>query len=257
MQAIDNVPLWVFFSVAIGLAIFSIECGFRLGKRRQLSGTSKPVPALGTLVAAMLGLLTFLFAFTFNIAVSKFDERRSVVIDEANAIGTTYLRADFLDQPIKVRVKKLLREYVVVRLNDISSEAAAQAISKSESIQQQLWSNATTIAQAHPNSPVCALFISSLNELIDLHAKRVMLVFHIRVPLTVWLCLLIVAALSMLGLGYYCGLTSERNWTETFILVGTFGVVLLLVTDLDRPQQGFLRTSEQPLIDLSKKFGPP
>ncbi len=224
MQSTDFVPLWAFFLGAIGVMILAIESGFRLGERRRPSGEHEPEAPLAPLVGATLGLLAFMLAFTFNIAMSRFDDRRTSILAEANAIGTTYLRADFLDEPARKHVKKLLREYLMVRVNGTSPDRVAQAISKSESLQQELWSEATAAGRAHA-TPITGLFVSSLNEVIDMHAKRVTLGLHARVPQTVWTCLFIVTILSMLGVGYYCGLAGYRSWTESIVLVTTFSVV--------------------------------
>ncbi|MBX9723235.1 MAG: hypothetical protein K2X81_17665, partial [Candidatus Obscuribacterales bacterium] len=78
-----------------------------------------------------------------------------------------------------------------------------------------------------------------------------------RVPFTVWISLLLVAGLSMAGVGYFCGLSGRRSWLEVIVLVSTFGIVMFLVADLDRPQQGLLRTNQQPMIELNQKLGPP
>ena len=126
------------------------------------------------MVAATLALLAFMLAFTFGLAVSRFDVRRRLVIDEANAIGTTYW-ARLLPEPYREEVRKLLREYVSVRLDAIRPESLSQSISRSEELQSQLWSQAATVEEKNPGSIVVVLFIGSLNEVIDLHAKRLAL----------------------------------------------------------------------------------
>jgi hypothetical protein len=136
-------------------------------------GTSRRKEApVGTMVRATLGLLVFILAFTFGLAAARFDTRRQVLLDEANAIGTTYLRAGMLlEQGDQVRA--LLRDYVGVRLDAVRSGDVTEGIRRSENIQQQLWAKAETVGRKNPNSIVVGLFVQSLNELIDLHAKRV------------------------------------------------------------------------------------
>lgn len=251
----DNIPLGSVFLIVVAITFLFVECGFRLGKRRMAS--HEPEPPLASMLASTLGLLAFLLAFTFNIAANRFDERRTLVLNEANAIGTTYLRADFLNEPLRQDVKKLLREYVATRVSCLSSGKLESAITTSEVLQERLWSDAVTAANQNVNSPMCALFVASLNEVIDIHAKRVTLGLHTRVPPSVWLCLLSVAALSMTGVGYFSGLTGTRCWAGTSVLIASFSLVMLLVADLDRPHQGLLKTPQQPLIDLCRKLGPP
>lgn len=258
MQTIDSLPLWVFFIVVFTISLFWTECGYRFGHYRRKAFAQEPQAQLGTLVGSILGLLAFLLAFTFNVALSRFDDRRAAVLIEANAIGTTYLRADFFDDPQKGQIKKLLREYVQTRIHGIEPGAASgEVISKSEALQNQLWSLAATLGREHQSSPICALYISSLNDVIDMHAKRVTLDFHARVPFSVWIDLFAVSIFSMLSVGYYFGLAGNRSWGETLLLIASFSVVMLLVADLDRPFEGLIKTSQQPMIDLQKSIGLP
>jgi len=97
---------------------------------------------------------------------------------------------------------------------------------------------------------VTALFIQSLNEVIDLHAKRVMVALRTRIPQPIWLVLYLLAMLSMAAMGYSQGLTSTRRSLAGFALIVAFSVVMLLIVDLDRPGEGLLRVSQQSMIDL-------
>jgi hypothetical protein len=181
-----------------------------------------------------------------------------LVIDEANAIGTTYLRAEFLEEPLRAKVKNLLREYVDLQIKaSANPREVTESQPQSAILQDHIWSGATQSAQLHTNSPIYALFISSLNEVIDLHAIRINTLLRARVPGSIWLALVIIAALCMTGTGYYCGLTDTRNWIARVVLVACFATVMLLVVDLDRPWEGSLRENQQPMIDLSKEIAAP
>ncbi|MBC8000600.1 MAG: hypothetical protein IAF58_21810, partial [Leptolyngbya sp.] len=121
METIDYTPLWVFFIAVVLTALACTEGGYRLGDWRRKKLKHESDAPLATVVASTLGLLAFMLGFTFNVALSRFDERRIAVLDDANDIGTTYLRADFLEQPQREQIKKLLREYVQVRVNGIAT----------------------------------------------------------------------------------------------------------------------------------------
>ena len=99
-----------------------------------------------------------------------------------------------------------------------------------------------------------ALFIQSLNEVIDLHAKRVMIALRSRVPPPIWMVLYLLAFLSVGAMGYQQGLTSARRSLATLALILAFSVVMLLIVDLDRPGEGLLRVSQQSMIDLRKSM---
>jgi hypothetical protein len=148
---LDARPLWGLFIVILLVVLVSVECGYRLGKyRRSRSEQEKEAP-LGTMVGATLGLLAFILAFTFGLAAARFDARRQVLLDEANAIGTTYLRAGILPERAE-QIRTLLRDYVTARLQAVQSGNIEEGISRSESIQQQLWSHAEAVGEKNPPS---------------------------------------------------------------------------------------------------------
>lgn len=248
----DSLPLWVIFVLSASIARIWVEVGCRIYKRRAQEDTKESEAPIGSMVSATLALLAFMLAFTYGIAQSRFEERRLLVVDEANAIGTAYLRADILEEPSRTTVKQLLRSYVSARIPGAGS--LQQAIAESERLQKALWAETAVIGQKHPNWPVYSLFISSMNEVIDLHSKRVAAAVYARMPASVWLALFAVGALAMMAIGYYCGLTGLHREPEILIMVLAFSTVLFVVADLDRPFEGSLRTPQQPLIDLQKKL---
>jgi hypothetical protein len=250
---LDALPLWGLFIFILLVVLLSVECGYRLGKyRRSRSEQEKEAP-VGTMVGATLGLLAFILAFTFGLAAARFDARRQVLLDEANAIGTTYLRAGILPEGGE-QIRTLLRDYVATRLEAVESGNIEEGINRSESIQQQLWSQAESVGQKNPNSIVAGLFVQSLNEVIDLHAKRVQAGVRSRIPGAIWLGLFAVAALSLAAMGYQAGLARTRRSLAVFAVAITFSVVIELIADLDRPQQGVLRVSQHALLDLQRSM---
>src|SRR5262245_51295921 len=128
---LDRLPLWGLFLATVAVVAASVEVGFQLGQyRRQQTDQEKEAP-VGAIVGATLGLLAFMLAFTFGLASSRFDARRSVVLEESNAIGTTYLRAGLLPEPNAKEIRKLLREYVDVRLNAVQADNVEDGLAKS------------------------------------------------------------------------------------------------------------------------------
>jgi hypothetical protein len=245
----DYLPLWLIFLVTLLLIILAIEAGFRLGRyRREHAAEEKDAP-VGAIVGAILGLLAFMLAFTFGMAASRFEDNRMLILDEANAIGTTYLRASLLPQSQRTEVRDLLRNYVDVRLNRPPEERIEQAIARSEAIQNRLWAQAVA-AVGKDNSPAVALFIQSLNETIDLQAKRVTAGWRSRIPSEIWGALGLVAVASMAAVGYYTGLTSTRRSLSWPALALAFSAVMLLIADLERPAAGAVQVSRQALIDI-------
>lgn len=248
-----SLPLWgifVFTFIWIWLAFTSGEI---LGKWHRMAEKEDRSP-VGSIVGAMLGLLAFLLAFSFGLAASRFDERRVLVIDEANAIGTTYLRAGYLADPYRRQIRDLLKEYVFVRLEALKPGKLEQGVKRSEELQDRLWQQAVVVAEKNLDSDLIGLFVQSLNEVIDLHAKRVNIGIRFRLPFIVWGMLYAVTFLSIGIVGYQFGLAHTRYTGMPILLTLTFASVILLIADLDRPQEGLIKVSQQSLVDLMDKF---
>jgi hypothetical protein len=247
---LDRLPLWSLLPITIVIAFAAVEAGRRLATYLQRSEQEKESP-VGGMVGATLGLLAFILAFTFGLAGSRYEARRQIVLNEANAIGTTYLRAGMLGEPMRTDARNLLREYVDVRIEGVQSGNVAQAVVKSEEIHNRLWSVATLTAEKEKNV-ITSLFIQSLNQVIDLHATRIMAGLRSRVPGVIWLVLYLLLILAMGMLGYQSGLANSRRSFAVIAVVIGFSSVLCVIADLDRPGQGMLEVSQQSMIDLRK-----
>ena len=252
---LDLLPLWGLFLAILALVLAAIEGGYRLGSyRHRQSGREKEAP-VGAMVGATLGLLAFMLAFTFGMAASRFDTRKQLVLDEANAIGTTYLRASMLQEK-RDEIRALLRSYVDARLEAVRPGRVAGGILRSEELQDQMWSAATAVGLQHPDSIVVGLFVESLNEVIDLHAKRVNAALRNRIPAAIWGTLLTIAVLSLAAMGYHAGLVGTIRSIAIIVVAVTFSAVIALIADLDRPSEGALIVSQQPLIDVQQSMNP-
>jgi hypothetical protein len=252
--SLDQIPLFAFFVVVLTVQLLSVVAGFAQGKRGHVKSAGESEEPVGAMVSAVFALLAFMLAFTFSIAASRFDERRLVIVEEANAIGTTFLRTDFLTGPEQAKMKTLLRNYVLLRIKAVSEpETMTSSITRSEQLQSEMWAIAVDLGRKQP-TPISALFVASLNDTIDLQTKRVAAGIYSRVPQTIWSALLLVSVLAFAGVGYYNGRNGTRAVAQTLILVCTYSIVLLLVADLDRPNQGLLRSNQQPMLDLARQI---
>ena len=186
----DALPLWGLFGATVVIALLSIEAGYRIGEYRRRHSEEEKEGPVGAIVAATLGLLGFVLAFTFGLAASRFDARRQIVVEEANAIGTTYLRAGLLPDDRGVKIRKLLREYTDARLEAVETGNIDKVLQRSDELHRELWKEAEAVGKQHPNSIVVGLFIQSLNDTIDIHAKRILVSLQSRVPGVFWGALL-------------------------------------------------------------------
>ena len=144
-----------------------------------------------------------------------------------------------------------------VRLEATQPGRLDESVRRSEELHAVLWAHATAVAEKQPNSVVVGLFIWSLNEVIDLHAKRLTLGPRTRLPGTIWATLYFVAVLGMSVIGYHAGLAGAGRSMAILALVLAFSAVLTLIADIDRPQEGLLRTTPLPLLDLQRNLGAP
>ena len=248
---LDYVPIWLFFAVVCALIGLAVEGGYRLGRWRRARTTEEKEGPVGAMVGSVLALLAFMLAFTFGMAASRFEARRQAVLDEANAIGTTYLRTRLLPEPHRGESARLLREYVDVRLRGVRDGKMEEAVVRSGEIHELLWAQATRAAEAKP-TPITSTYVQSLNQMIDLHAVRMQVGLRNRIPVTLWVVLFTLALLGMGSVGYQSGLSGTRRSPEMLALVLAFAGVMYLITDLDRPQEGLLVVGQQALTDVQR-----
>lgn len=248
---------WVLFGIAGILLIAFTEIGYRLGLPLHAADDEARRSQISALQGALLGLLGLLLGFTFAMSVSRYEGRRDLVVKEANAIGTTFLRADLLPDKHREPVRNLVRRYVDVRLQyqPLADNPAmlAEGIRLSADLQRQLWRHATEAAAESP-TPIVATFIAALNETIDTDGERMASVHH-RIPAAVWLLLLIVASLGCLMSGYAAGAHGKRTGFSSLVLPLLMAVVMMLIFDLANPRKGLIGVSQQPLIDLQGAIG--
>ena len=248
---LDAIPIWVLY-LGLGLLLWAaVEGGYFLGERRQRSteyvDESRTAQA-GIVLGAMLALAGFMLGFTYSMAGSQFDSRRQLVIDDVNAIGTAFLRTAYLPEPQRTTSRKLFSEYVAGR-DTLFVESREAKLDRAEQLQQQLWDEATALARKAP-TPVISLYIQSLNELIDLHGKRVYVESWVRIPDMVIATLALLSILMMVLTGYLLGLRERRYGFPTVVMMLTYATVFLLVIDLDRPARGLFYVDQEPMVQL-------
>ena len=252
LDSLSIVGVFVLFAL-IALAVF--EAGYRIGRwwqRRTPDHKEGPTPML---VGSLLALLGFLLAVTMSMAADRFDTRRGLVLEEANDIGTTYLRAGYLPDPYGTDARELLREYVPVRVNDPDPAVFASNQARSTEILAELWRQAEDLVRANPDSVSVGLYIETLNATIDIENARTVAIIYARVPETVLILLFLGEILTMGVVGYSAGLQGSRGLLTAIVLVIVLGAILTLLVDLDRPRDGLVQVSQQPLIDLAEQVG--
>ena len=251
---LDYLPLWGIFLLTIGLCLLSVAGGFQVGKRWKQRHPDEERTDIGSMLGATLGLWAFLLAFLVSMATSRFDVRRSLVVQEANSIGTTYLRAGYLLEPYASESRNILEDYATSRKALDKIDGFLIANDSALDFHARLWNLAQEMATNSPSNPIYSIYITSLNETIDLHTSRITSLTTDRVPYTIYISMYIIAVLGLFMLGFHSGMQGKINWVITVMLILVFSTIMMLVIDLDRPWGGLLRVSQQPMIDLINSF---
>lgn len=242
-------------SLFAGMSLLSIVC-YRFGRRRLKEGNAEPEVS-GAIIGAVFALLGLLVAFTFSGAYSRFDTRRQLIVHEANAIGTAYLRLDLLPASAQPILRKKLREYAASRaalfeeLADVQS--AKSELARTVALEHEIWSQAVSASAIPEYQSARLLLLPALNEMIDLVTTRTVAI-HTHPPLPVF-GMLFALALACAGLTGYRACASEYpGHLYNFMLAAITACVLYLILDIEYPRYGLIRldAANNVLVDLVK-----
>jgi hypothetical protein len=233
---LDSLPLWGIFLITLSITFLSMDFGFYAGKRRRRKLPAGQTIRSGPVAAASFSLLAFMLAITFGVVDSRLKDIKHVVLEEANAIRTAFLRADLLSTSDGAEVRKLLQDYVDLRVESGQLDKAdkvALAEDKLDGLQSSLWSKAVAVADQNATT---RLFVQSLNKVIEVHAKWVTLSINYRLPGAIWLVLYGLAIVAMTMGGYDTGASDSRRVVAVTVAGAlVFSVVLALLVSLNRP----------------------
>jgi hypothetical protein len=231
----------------------TVEAGFRLALVTRVHDDDDRHEQIAISRDSLGILLSLLLGFTLAMALPHYDLRKQLIMEEANAIGTTGLRATLLPEPHKIQVRALLLQYVEARESfsqaDLGQQEFASALDRTKSLQSALWDQAKAVAQQSP-TPMTSLFITSLNDTIDLSEKR-QAALEKRIPPSIWLLLALISMLTCLTFGYG---QRRRFWMVAVISPLMVAIVMGLIADLDSPRSGFLREDLRSLKRLSQEL---
>lgn len=250
-------PVWSIGLVLFAGMIAAGGLGYWLRKRRDRTHpkTDKDIKEQsdsqeGLIVSAVMGLLALLVGFTFSLALDRFDNRRTGVLDEANAIGTTYLRTQMIDAPYRAQISQLLGDYTDNRLALAHEKAGGRAdalMARNDRLVTQLWTVTRAAWPTMKGLDFSSAYLDSMNHMIDMDATR-RAARRAHVPAEVFMLLFIYQFVAAGVLGYV--LVGTRGRQSGAFLFTLFGLSLLLVIDLDRPVDGGVTVSQQPMLDV-------
>jgi hypothetical protein len=248
VQTLTSLPLFVAVAL-LAIMLASHEVGYRLGRR--VEGVDADYRARVDMIRnAILALVTLLVGFSFAAAGSRYIDRQDMIVKEANAIGTSWLRAMLLPEPQRSDLQAALKQYVGNRLELLHShgvENVQPLFAKADATQKRIWK--AGIEGVGTDRTFANFMLPPLNDVIDIHAEHLSAARR-HVPTPIIAVIVAMAALGMAMIGYDNGLGRRRY----FLLSGVFGLVaavsLWMTIDLDRPRHGLIRVSEQPYVEL-------
>lgn len=243
-----GLPLWLLFLILIILFIGSVELGSIVYRKAKAKDSTEPEAPIGALVGGILGLLAFILAFTFSMASSRVDARKHLVLEEANIVGTAYLQAGLLPSPFQNNFRNIIHEYVDLRLDLV--KPVSEIITRSEEIHVLLWRETELLFEVEMDAPFRAVFVQTINELIDTHENRKTIALVHKIPNNLWLVLILLAMTSMFAMGYQVGSSGKARIRGTVLLAVAFALVILMIVLMDKPEH--YHVNQQPMIDVQK-----
>jgi hypothetical protein len=246
-----SLPSWavalIIFAVVVGACVAGAAAGRYL--RRHTDVLREPI---GVLQAALLGLVGLILAFGLSLAVGRYETRRAAVVSEANAIGTTYLRAQLIAEPARSESLTLLRRYADLSLRLSREVPASDSMKRTTGtqavLQRRLWRLAGEALAAAPTASAPRLYVETLNDMIDQQTVRVSALNN-RVPGAV-LALEVVGAAVVVGLLALYLAVLGRGLLAAIVAASLVTLLLLVTFDLDRPTRGVIKVPATPLESL-------
>lgn len=260
MNVLDNIPLGIIFSAAVGSQILFIELGYRMASIKMNKPNKSQMAQVRAIMGASLGLLAFMLAFSFNTAQQHFEERSRAYMLEVSAIDSAYRGADLILHEERAEAKKLLTDFARLRVQTSESvqhsdmEAVIGMIRESEHMHDQLWALAERSMEGEGGGEDTSIFAQAVLAMIDAHDARLQTAFFNRVSPIIWFTLYGMALLSMAIMGYQAGLTGTRSSFATWTLAITFAFVMTLITDLDRPRMTLFKQNQQLMIEMQNRM---
>ena len=241
----------------LGLAL---EVGFQLGRfiKRRRDPSDGEKSSVNFATAGIMGLLAFLLGVSLSMASDRYQQRRDSVLTEANAIGTSWLRAEIGTGAEGQALQRLLRRYTEVRISAVrggGDTTETDGLNQlTSALQAEMWALVRAVAERSPTA-VSASLIASFNETFDL-ATTNRRNFGGHVPSYILRLLMTISLIAVGSVGYGFGLVGSRQLGLTILLLGAWSMAIVLIIDIDRPQSGQVRIDPAPLVWTLQGFGP-
>jgi len=235
------------------------EVGRRVG-RRQLARDPEGVRAgAGVVDAATFGLFGLLIAFTFSGAAARFEARRHLIVEEANAIGTAWLRLDLLPPDAQPALRDLFRRYLDSRLEVYrllpDLDAALDELQQNAALQGEIWARAVAACRGAAGQPATVVLLPALNAMIDITTTRTM-AGRLHPPPVVFVLLVTIGLVCAMFAGYASAGARRRSWTHAIGFTTAIAITVYVILDFEYPRLGLIRvdSGDQVLVELRESM---
>lgn len=225
------------------------EVGQKAARRIYANGNEESHEGIVAARDAIGVLLSLLLAFTLAMVLTRYDSRKQLIVDEANAIGSARLRAQLLAEPSRSRILELLHKYLDARMHfsdaGLDQEKLDASFAQASALLAEMWQQSVVVAQQNP-TPITAIFLQSLNEMADLSESRLAALEN-RIPVVLWFVLIFISMLTCLLVG--CSFR-RRAFLTILVWPLMISIVLALSADLDSPRTGLIQIGQQSIERL-------
>jgi hypothetical protein len=242
----------------VGMLVL-MEVGRVVGSRRRSRDADGYHAGVGVVEGSVFGLLGLLMAFTFSGAAERFNERRHLIVEETNAIGTAWKRIDLLSPDDQPGIRDGFRRYVDARIAAYGKlpdeKAAAEEFTKAEHAEKETWAKAAAATRPESVTPARVLILSAMNQMFDIAETR-RLATRMHPPLIIYVMLAVFALAGALLVGYGMAEAQSRNWIHMVVFSLTIAVAAYVILDLEYPRLGFIRVDQfdRALMELRAKM---
>jgi hypothetical protein len=248
---INFLPSWVFFLIIFSIGILAGEAGAYLKPKSERNQTKEKEGPGSSLIGSLLGLLAFMLAFTFSITASRFSERKNLVAQQAIELGTCYLRTGLIPEKQSTATRKLLGDYTELLIASATSPDIQKNITKLEGYHKLIWDQAISLQHENMDPQLRAMYIQSVNQVVDIFEKRKTVVVVFRIPGALWFALILLYVLAMFVVGAGYNARKDHRNTRLYIITASFSIIVLLIAEMDSLTKATsFRVSQQPLKDV-------
>jgi ABC-type glycerol-3-phosphate transport system permease component len=254
MSLYTSAVLGLLFVLFVGI-LACLEIGFRIGRNDSRKIHELAYAGTGNIEGALFALLGLLLGFSFAGATSRLESRHQLIVREANAISTAYLRLDLLPSSEQPSMRRLFRDYLDARLrayeNFAQGEASEREFARASELQRQIWSQALIASRTDQSQDSARLLLPALNEMNDVVTSRE-IALKIHLPALVFYLLMCIALLSGLLAGYAMSRRQTRSWLHILLYAAIISVTVIVIFDFDNPRFGLIKVdaADRALIQL-------